>query len=603
MKQWKQSEDEVARLVTQKRGIFHRDSVPAEDYCVRAVNLHELLKGEELKAKLFGDQDFAVVDSGPVSLKFNFSVTTKDSFKLNGDLTLTYVLQNEAAANNLIAYALGALSVQGKEAVLKKDLEGMLASLILEAATTEAAAVNASDLCLNRRQEFYAGLKAQLSLERYGLGKCELVCDWSGEFLDLERYKAITELQQRLRDADTAAARNDLSSQIGLFELKKRIVELRARTQEELLAAERARVDSFFAQRKAEQDLEIAKKRGEQGLEIEKKKEEQDLYIHKRKEEQALELERIERETTAKISEYRERTFVLEKELQVRDREILLARSRPESTIAAPAGEDINNALRDLVAVLNKLLSAQGIKQIKSPQISEIEEKVNKYESKAGPLLPELYLRLGNLAYSDRKLQTALRWYDKLIGVNPRSEFGWNNKGAVLDDIGNTAEALRCYDCALEIRPEFSEALNNKAVSLYRRGDIGGSRMLLKRAVELDLGKSQISYNLAVVDFKLGKREDARARLENIVHHGEANAATYVALGDLQVAEKNYHKADEYYSKAVMLSPGNKTIWLRRLTTFLSTGDTEGVNYCMAIMSDSTSSKLALAVMRPRNVK
>ncbi|MBI2040688.1 MAG: tetratricopeptide repeat protein [DPANN group archaeon] len=581
MKPWKKSEDEVARKVTQQRGIFHRDNAPGEDYCMPAENLADLFKGEQPgKRRWFGDQDYIVVDNGPVLLHFKLGVTTKDGHKLEGDLTLKYIIRNELAAGKLAHALVNLFATEGKSGVMKSDLEEILSPRLSEAAVSVASEFTADDVCLNRRGDFYACVKRDLKLAEYGLEASDIVCDWSGNYLDKKLEMALSELHQKARDQEFDAAHKDLTAQFILLEQKKKVLEMRAGMQEALLTAERARVETWLEQRRAEQHLEL-----------EEEKERSEIHLRERREDQLLALERTEREAAVMVQEYKEKIAVLEKEIELKDRELLLAKQPgPQSIVVPQAGQDLNQSIHDLVSVLNRLLAEQGLKRIASPELPEIEKKVVQYESRAGQLLPELYLKLGNVAYRKGNFQQAVGWYKKLLRLDENSAVGWNNLGATFDAIGAKDDALMCYDKAIVKEPSFTEAANNKAVLLYSFGQHSKALDLLRG---IKPHNDLVAYNTAMAEIMVGELDGARQHLESILFSGKVDLNTYVALGDVCVAQKKFSEAQNFYSKALEIEPKNKIIWLNKLNAFLRAGMLKEARFCTAVLTSQSCARVA----------
>jgi tetratricopeptide (TPR) repeat protein len=72
----------------------------------------------------------------------------------------------------------------------------------------------------------------------------------------------------------------------------------------------------------------------------------------------------------------------------------------------------------------------------------------------------------GNELLKKGNLETAIKYFDKAITIDPEEAESWNNKAIALMKLGQYAEALKCFDKALYLNSNFAEAWLNKGYLL-----------------------------------------------------------------------------------------------------------------------------------------
>jgi tetratricopeptide (TPR) repeat protein len=87
------------------------------------------------------------------------------------------------------------------------------------------------------------------------------------------------------------------------------------------------------------------------------------------------------------------------------------------------------------------------------------------------------YVKYGEDMANSNNLNEAIACFDKAIGINPKNDFAWGDRGLILDKQGKTEESLASFSKALEINPKNAITWHNKGLSL-----IGSNR--LKEAIE-----------------------------------------------------------------------------------------------------------------------
>jgi len=87
---------------------------------------------------------------------------------------------------------------------------------------------------------------------------------------------------------------------------------------------------------------------------------------------------------------------------------------------------------------------------------------------------------------SEQRYEESLKYYDKILEINPNDQKALLNKGSALRDIERYEESLKYYDKILEINPNHVKALASKGISLAFLKEWSEAEKLIFRAVELE---------------------------------------------------------------------------------------------------------------------
>ena len=87
---------------------------------------------------------------------------------------------------------------------------------------------------------------------------------------------------------------------------------------------------------------------------------------------------------------------------------------------------------------------------------------------------------------SEGRHEESIKYYDKILEINPDDQKALLNKGSVLRDLERYDESIKYYDKILEINPDHVKALASKGIALSFLGEWDLSEELIFRAVELE---------------------------------------------------------------------------------------------------------------------
>jgi len=93
---------------------------------------------------------------------------------------------------------------------------------------------------------------------------------------------------------------------------------------------------------------------------------------------------------------------------------------------------------------------------------------------------------IGVALISENRHEEAIKYYDKILEVNPEDQKALLNKGSVLKDLERYEEAIKYYDKILEVNPNNVKVLSNKGISLAFLQEWSEAEKIIFRAVELE---------------------------------------------------------------------------------------------------------------------
>lgn len=92
----------------------------------------------------------------------------------------------------------------------------------------------------------------------------------------------------------------------------------------------------------------------------------------------------------------------------------------------------------------------------------------------------------GNMLLNKSKYLDAIKSYDQVLKVDPRSVEALTGKGVALANLDRFEEAITWFDKAIKIDPKFPDALYNKAGALAELGKFDEASVWTNKALEID---------------------------------------------------------------------------------------------------------------------
>ncbi|MBN1827447.1 MAG: tetratricopeptide repeat protein [Candidatus Eisenbacteria bacterium] len=228
--------------------------------------------------------------------------------------------------------------------------------------------------------------------------------------------------------------------------------------------------------------------------------------------------------------------------------------------------------------------------------------------------LVRVELHLGKRLDERGDLGGALAQYDRALERNPDDPDVWNNRGLVLEAMGEEEEARYAYERVLRVAPDHAKARANLAGIHFRNGRTDSAEVEMEKAIrweprnpdlrnnlgalllqrgdldeavrQLEIGRAsaprnrEVLYNLARAYEKVGRFAEARGALEDLVGIEESKQVR-VRLGWVFEQEDRPAEAAREYAAALRIDPDFPEALRRLGFLFLRAGRAEEAIPCL----------------------
>jgi len=178
---------------------------------------------------------------------------------------------------------------------------------------------------------------------------------------------------------------------------------------------------------------------------------------------------------------------------------------------------------RDLRNDLDELMKRQTGETLVPQETKELEawELYNKAFS------------LGSLGQPEE----AIRYYDRVLELEPKNTNAWNNRGVCCKKLGRNEEALRCYDKAVEADRHNASAWSNKGNILYSLARFTEAIVHLNRALEIDPTNESSWLNRAMAEDRLGLSDEAIQSFQKFIDLKPTQYAAHLEYARKRISE------------------------------------------------------------------
>ena len=170
-----------------------------------------------------------------------------------------------------------------------------------------------------------------------------------------------------------------------------------------------------------------------------------------------------------------------------------------------------------------------------------------------------------------RRPDEALASFDRALGVGPDAEL-WNERGALLNDMGRNLEAVESYDRALAARPNFAEAFYNRGNALRDLKREEDALQSFERAIELKPDFLQALNNRGSALQALGRNREAVECFDRLLAVHAVTAEPWNNRGIALAALGRHDEALVSYDRALALDANNARAWDNRGTLLRQMG-------------------------------
>jgi tetratricopeptide (TPR) repeat protein len=162
------------------------------------------------------------------------------------------------------------------------------------------------------------------------------------------------------------------------------------------------------------------------------------------------------------------------------------------------------------------------------------------------------------LAYNNRGLvldemgqpDKALADYNEAIALAPSFPEAYINRGAVFGKIGQPDKALADYSEAIALAPSFSEAYSNRGVVFSKMGQFDKALADYSEAIALAPSFSEAYDNRGICFYKTGQPDKSLADFNSAIALNPFNSLAYKNRGTLYLGTGDKKRASSDYKKA-----------------------------------------------------
>jgi serine/threonine protein kinase len=148
----------------------------------------------------------------------------------------------------------------------------------------------------------------------------------------------------------------------------------------------------------------------------------------------------------------------------------------------------------------------------------------------------ELYNKAFSLA-SLGDHSEAIRYYDRVLELEPSNSDAWNNRGSCCKKLGRVQDALQCYENAIHVQPYNAAAWSNKGNALSALGKYTEAIVSLNRAIEVDPVNESAWLNKALVEDRLGLVRESLSSFQKFVTLGPVAYAEHLEYARKRIVE------------------------------------------------------------------
>jgi len=185
--------------------------------------------------------------------------------------------------------------------------------------------------------------------------------------------------------------------------------------------------------------------------------------------------------------------------------------------------------------------------------ISFLDEKSKSYNS------PLFYIEQGFLFEKIKKLNSALKCFNKAVSINKNYEIAWFELGTILTKAGKFQEALKAYNNVLTIDSENIDALIQKAKILIMAKMYKEAEDIVEKVLRLEPDFS-VGYSVfSDIKFKTGEFTQALEFIEKAIELAPASSEFYLKKGIICKELNSNFIAMEAFDKAYELNKSDIT--------------------------------------------
>lgn len=204
-------------------------------------------------------------------------------------------------------------------------------------------------------------------------------------------------------------------------------------------------------------------------------------------------------------------------------------------------------------------------------KLDDLSQKLEFVEALGLDLEAEDYVERATHLYYRGDYLNVLSALNKAIELNPYNHQAWNNKSAVLIELGRYKEALDSANEAINLNPKYGMAWANKSNALIKLKRYNEALEVVNKGLSLAPGNMSLLNSKGIVFINLGRFDEALDVFDEILEKEPDNAEAYYnkaclfsKKGEKDKALKNLSKAidyDEVFKAKAKTDEDFKSLW------------------------------------------
>ena len=193
---------------------------------------------------------------------------------------------------------------------------------------------------------------------------------------------------------------------------------------------------------------------------------------------------------------------------------------------------------------------------------------------KIQPQNPGILNSLGVAAQMAGRDREAMGYLRQALAINPGDIGTLGNLGKALREQGDAKAALDCFGKMIEMNPSIIYTYIEKGRCHFEMGNFQDAILAFEKTLSLRPDDSDALSGLSSALWAVGRRDEAREKLERAVQLEPGNAKTILNLGEfLAFDEGKIDEALGYFNRALVLAPSYTNAAWRKSFALLAKGE------------------------------
>lgn len=221
------------------------------------------------------------------------------------------------------------------------------------------------------------------------------------------------------------------------------------------------------------------------------------------------------------------------------------------------------------------------------------------------------FFNQGQDAHEKGDLQTALKFYDQALKINPEFPEAEYQRGAAFISLGKTDDAEKAFRRALELREDWTLPMTELGIILVKKNNFTEAEKFLTKAVEGDEPNTP-AYAALAESYRRSKPapevlKNFLTKLQTLTAQSKADAALWSARGTIELALQDKNAALQSFNNALAINPSDEFALSQSTEIFLSQNDfaraSERAERLVKAQPNSANAKFLLARVYARSGK